>query len=152
MEYEVWNIFRSLYLHSGVTLTKIRQLKIPNTCQFGSSLLEIIGFLWRSCGPYSRNVQISQTVIVEKLNICLAKVNETIAGFGNKKMCTQWLPHTLTPDMKIARLKAYEWSLDIKVKVMIICITMSIVTRVGCITIYQKWQVSQTLPHHFSQQ
>jgi hypothetical protein len=37
--------YSDLCLYTGVILTKIRQLKIPNTCQFSSSMLEIIGFL-----------------------------------------------------------------------------------------------------------
>jgi hypothetical protein len=135
--------YSDLCTYNGVNLSKIRQLKIPNTCQFSSSLLEIIGFLWRSCGPYSRNGQISQTAIAEKLNIGLANVNDIIAGFGHKKVCALWLPHTLTPDVKTTRLKAYEWSLDIEVKVMIICTAVSTVTRDGCITISQKGQISQ---------
>jgi hypothetical protein len=100
-------------------------------------MLEIIGFLWRLCGPYSTNRQISQTAIAVKLNSGSAKVNDTISGFGHKKVCAQWLPHTLTPDMKTARLKAHEWWLDIKVQIMIICTAMSTVTRDGCITISQ---------------
>jgi hypothetical protein len=54
------------------------------------------------------NGDISQTAIAEKLNNGLAKVNDTIAGFGHKKVCTQWLPHKLTPDMKTARMRACE--------------------------------------------
>jgi hypothetical protein len=37
--------YSDLCPYTGVTLTKIRQLKIPNKCQFSSSMLEIVGFL-----------------------------------------------------------------------------------------------------------
>jgi hypothetical protein len=46
--------------------------------------------------------------IAEKLNNGLNKFNDTIAGFGPKKVCAQWRPHKLTPDMKAARLTACE--------------------------------------------
>jgi len=40
-----YGTYSDLCTYIGVILTKIRQLKIPNTCQFSSSMLEIIGFL-----------------------------------------------------------------------------------------------------------
>jgi len=40
-----YGTYSDLCTYTGVILTKIRQLKIPNTCLFSSSMLEIIGFL-----------------------------------------------------------------------------------------------------------
>jgi hypothetical protein len=40
-----YGTYSDLCTYNGVILTKIRQLKIPTTCQFSSSMLEIIGFL-----------------------------------------------------------------------------------------------------------
>jgi hypothetical protein len=43
---------------------------------------------------------------MQKVNVGLARINEIIKGLVYKKVCAQWVPHQLKPEIKTARLEA----------------------------------------------
>jgi hypothetical protein len=85
--------------------------------------------------PIKKSLRISQTPIVEKLNISLACVNEITAGLAYKTCVHDGYCVSLSPKLRQQDWKHIsDYTLATKVRVMIFCTEMSHRMRVGCIT------------------